>query len=44
MVADAIARELDRKGQVYYVSNRVRSIDDAVKRVAVKRQVKRASG
>ena len=33
MVADAIARELDRKGQVYYVSNRVRSIDDAVKRV-----------
>ena len=33
MVADAIARELDRKGQVYYVSNRVCSIDDAVKRV-----------
>ena len=33
VVADAIARELDRKGQVYYVSNRVRSIDDAVKRV-----------
>lgn len=33
VVADAIARELDRKGQVYYVSNRVRSIDDAVARV-----------
>lgn len=33
VVADAISRELDRKGQVYYVSNRVRSIDDAVKRV-----------
>jgi transcription-repair coupling factor (superfamily II helicase) len=33
VVADAIACELDRKGQVYYVSNRVRSIDDAVKRV-----------
>ena len=33
VVADAIARELNRKGQVYYVSNRVRSIDDAVKRV-----------
>lgn len=33
LVADAVARELDRKGQVYYVSNRVRSIDDAVARV-----------
>ncbi|WP_251198101.1 transcription-repair coupling factor [Anaerotardibacter muris] len=33
LVADAIRRELDRKGQVYYVSNRVRSIDEAVKRV-----------
>lgn len=33
LVADAISRELDRKGQVYYVSNRVRSIDEAVKRV-----------
>lgn len=33
LVAAAIARELDRKGQVYYVSNRVRSIDEAVARV-----------
>lgn len=33
IVSDAIRRELDRKGQVYYVSNRVRSIDEAVKRV-----------
>ncbi|MGI6591520.1 MAG: transcription-repair coupling factor [Eggerthellaceae bacterium] len=32
-VADAIRRELDRHGQVYYVSNRVRTIDDAVERV-----------
>ncbi len=33
LVSDAIRRELARKGQVYYVSNRVRSIDDAVSRV-----------
>ena len=33
LVSDAIRRELARKGQVYYVSNRVRSIDEAVKRV-----------
>lgn len=33
LVSDAIRRELDRKGQVYYVSNRVRSIDEAVRRV-----------
>ncbi len=32
-VSDAIRRELARKGQVYYVSNRVRTIDDAVQRV-----------
>ncbi|MEG1561729.1 MAG: transcription-repair coupling factor [Raoultibacter sp.] len=34
VVAGAISRELERGGQVYYVSNRVRSIDDAVARVA----------
>ena len=33
LVSDAIRRELERKGQVYYVSNRVRSIDEAVQRV-----------
>ncbi|MDD6651433.1 MAG: transcription-repair coupling factor [Eggerthellales bacterium] len=33
VVADAIRRELARKGQVYYVSNRVRTIEDAVARV-----------
>ena len=33
LVADAIRRELARGGQVYYVSNRVRTIDDAVERV-----------
>lgn len=33
LVSDAIRRELARKGQVYYVSNRVRSIEDAVARV-----------
>lgn len=33
VVSDAISRELARGGQVYYVSNRVRSIDEAVKRV-----------
>ena len=32
-VSDAIRRELARKGQVYYVSNRVRTIEDAVQRV-----------
>ncbi len=33
VVSAAIRFELDRSGQVYYVSNRVRSIDDAVARV-----------
>ncbi len=33
VVSAAIRRELARKGQVYYVSNRVRSIDDAARRV-----------
>ena len=33
VVSGAIRRELERKGQVYYVSNRVRSINDAVERV-----------
>lgn len=33
LVSAAIRRELAREGQVYYVSNRVRSIDDAVSRV-----------
>jgi len=33
LVSGAIRHELARKGQVYYVSNRVRSIDDAVARV-----------
>ena len=33
LVSGAIRRELARGGQVYYVSNRVRSIDDAVARV-----------
>ena len=33
IVGEAIARELDRNGQVYYVSNRVMRIDDAVERV-----------
>ncbi len=33
MVAAAIRNELARGGQVYYVSNRVRTIDDAVERV-----------
>ena len=33
IAAMAIRRELARKGQVYYVSNRVRSIDEAVARV-----------
>lgn len=34
IVSGAIRRELERGGQVYYVSNRVRTIDDAVSRVA----------
>lgn len=33
VVSDAIRRELGRGGQVYYVSNRVHTIDDAVERV-----------
>ncbi|MCL4078394.1 transcription-repair coupling factor [Coriobacteriia bacterium Es71-Z0120] len=33
LVARAIRAELDRGGQVYYVSNRVRTIDEAVERV-----------
>ncbi len=34
VVSAAIRYELARKGQVYYVSNRVRTIDDALARVA----------
>ncbi|ANE22609.1 transcription-repair coupling factor [Denitrobacterium detoxificans] len=34
VVSDAIRREMARGGQVYYVSNRVRGLDDAVARVA----------
>ena len=33
VVSDAIRRELNRGGQVYYVSNRVRTIEEAVARV-----------
>lgn len=33
VVSQAIRRELARKGQVYYVSNRVKTIEDAVARV-----------
>lgn len=33
VVSEAIRRELQRGGQVYYVSNRVRTIDEAVERV-----------
>ena len=33
VVSAAIRLELDRHGQVYYVSNRVKTIDDAVERV-----------
>lgn len=33
VVSDAIRREMARGGQIYYVSNRVSSIDEAVKRV-----------
>ncbi len=35
LVSAAIRRELARNGQVYYVSNRVRTIDDAVARVGI---------
>ncbi|WP_432762725.1 transcription-repair coupling factor [Adlercreutzia murintestinalis] len=33
VVSDAVRYELSRRGQVYYVSNRVRTIEDAVARV-----------
>jgi len=33
VVSGAIRREIERGGQVYYVSNRVKTIDDAVRRV-----------
>ena len=33
LVSGAVRRELERGGQVYYVSNRVKTIDDAVRRV-----------
>ena len=33
VVSDAIRRELAREGQVYYVSNRVHTIEDALERV-----------
>lgn len=33
VVSGAVRRELERGGQVYYVSNRVKTIDDAVERV-----------
>ena len=33
IVSGAVRREMERGGQVYYVSNRVRTIDDAVERV-----------
>lgn len=33
VVSGAIQRELERNGQVYYVSNRVRTMDDALNRV-----------
>ena len=33
IITHAIRTELERKGQVYYVSNRVRTIDDALERV-----------
>ena len=34
LIAEVIERELDRGGQVYYVSNRVRTIDRAAQRIA----------
>ncbi len=33
VVSGAVRREVERGGQVYYVSNRVKTIDDAVRRV-----------
>ena len=33
VVSDAIRSEIERRGQVYYVSNRVHTIEDAVERV-----------
>ncbi len=33
VVSGAVRRELERGGQVYYISNRVKSIDDTVERV-----------
>lgn len=33
VVSNAIRREIERGGQVYYISNRVHSIDEAVRRV-----------
>ncbi|PKQ15189.1 MAG: transcription-repair coupling factor [Actinobacteria bacterium HGW-Actinobacteria-7] len=33
VVSAAVRRELERGGQIYYVSNRVKTIDDAVQRV-----------
>ncbi len=33
VVSGAVRRELERGGQVYFISNRVKSIDDAVERV-----------
>ena len=33
VVSGAIRREMERGGQIYFVSNRVKSIDDAVERV-----------
>ncbi len=35
VVSGAVRRELERGGQVYYVSNRVKTIDDAVRRVSM---------
>jgi transcription-repair coupling factor (superfamily II helicase) len=34
VVSGAVRREIERGGQVYYVSNRVKTIDDAVRRVS----------
>lgn len=35
LVSDAIRREIERGGQVYYISNRVRTIKDAAERVGM---------
>ncbi|MDO9558031.1 MAG: transcription-repair coupling factor [Coriobacteriia bacterium] len=35
VVSGAVRRELERGGQVYFISNRVHSIDDAVERVRI---------